>query len=103
MNHVTINGIGYLGTLVNVEGVTSLKGAIRVDVVNKRTLRDAVKAENLGTLYPVEFGGGSTFTKIDLTEAQELDLQIIRLTMKSIKGTALAHVENTALEEALGK
>ncbi len=103
MNHVTINGIGYLGTLVTIEGVTSLKDAIQVDAVSKSTLRAAVKAENLGTLHPVEFGGGSTFTKIDLTEAQELDLQIIRLTMKSVKRTALANVENIALDEALGK
>lgn len=103
MQKVTINGVQYLGKLkIGDEGM-ALIGAMTVEEVNRKTIGEYLKRKNLGELQTIEFGGmGVSYAIADLSDEEQMVLDMGKLAMKTAKKKAAAGLENDLFDKFLG-
>ncbi len=105
MNQVIVNGVSYLGTLVEDEGNVEVKDAVQTgNTITKADVTRWFEKNNTDELETVRFGGnGISFSVINLTDDVEMFIKMAELVMIQAKSVAVRKLENREFRGGLGK
>ena len=105
MKQVTVNGKNYLAAkLTNAEGALVVVQALEVGTqVTKTDVQNYMKAENLGELKDISFGGaGVSYSEVDLNKDILFAIKVAELVMDEAKETAVDKLVNREFDNGLG-
>ncbi len=105
MKQVIVNGQSYLGTLSEGEGKLTVEKALAIGAsVTKTDVANYFKADNLGSLKDITFGGnGVSYSEVELDDDIKFAIQVAGLVMENAKGSAVRKLENAEFDGGLGK
>ena len=106
MKKITVNGKMYLGNLIISNDTITVNRAMPYSSTktSKENFINYLQMWNAGELTAETFGGqGISYSVTDLTDSQELELKICRLTMAYAKKTTASGLENDVFGSLLGK
>lgn len=106
MKQVIVNGQSYLAKdLAQGEGTLTVEKALATGAtVTKNDVARYMKAENLGELKDIDFGGaGVAYSTVELDKEIDFAIKVAGLVMDEAKATAVKKLVNQEFDSGLGK
>lgn len=104
MKKITVNGVNYLGNVVEKDGAVIVTDSMQVSNVGRSAISSYLKKKHLEELQTIEFSGaGTSVSKTKLTDEENLILDVCERIWKFSEKKAKGGIVANIFDETLGK